>query len=252
MYNLFNFNVDLNTHVSNQAARQQKLPVLRCPSQADNGEFVIAGTQCPGGCGTSNYQPSLGNNANYNPTSAGPQKGPFSRGYGAKFRDFTDGMSNSALFGEIRLGPAGSSTGSIDPTSPHFYAAAKQLPFGTWDAGVPGDTTRWPGTLRGDVEWNPACDTPGTNDVLYRGKQYYRGIPVPSYYSHTLTPNSRKRDCVRATGVDRIHAAMRSYHTGGAHVVLGDGSVRFVSDSIDEMNWRRVGAIGDGEVVAEF
>jgi prepilin-type N-terminal cleavage/methylation domain-containing protein len=257
MYTLFDFNVEVNTHVNNQAARQQKLPVLECPSQAAIQEFVIAGTQCPGGCGRSNYQPSLGNNANYNPISAGNQKGPFARGYGAKFRDFTDGMSNTGLFGEIRLGPATgtaptASTGSIAPTDPNYYAAATQLVFGTWDGGVAGDTTRWPGTLPGDVEWNPACNTPGTNDVLYRGKQYYRGIPVPSYYTHTLTPNSKNRDCVRATGVDRIHAAVRSYHTGGAHVVLGDGAVRFVSDSIDLMLWRSVGGIGEGMVTGEF
>jgi prepilin-type N-terminal cleavage/methylation domain-containing protein len=257
MYNLFDFNVDLNGHVNNQAARQQILPVLQCPSQANVNAFVITGTQCPGGCGTSNYQPSLGNNANYNPVSAASQKGPFARGYGAKFRDFTDGMSNTALFGEIRLGPATGtaplgSTGTIAPTDPNYYAAATQLVFGTWDGGVAGDTTRWPGTLPGDVEWNPACNTPGANDVLYRGKQYYRGIPVPSYYSHTLTPNSKNRDCVRATGVDRIHAAIRSYHTGGGHVVLGDGAVRFVSDSIDLMLWRSVGGIGEGMVTGEF
>jgi hypothetical protein len=241
----------------NQAARQQKIPLLQCPSQAGVPAFVIAGTQCPVGCGTSNYQPSLGNNANYNPVSAGTQKGPFARRYGAAFRDFTDGMSNTALFGEIRLGPASGtaptgSTGTISISDPNFMAAATQLVFGTWDAGTPGDTTRWPGTLPGDVESVAACDTPGTNDFLYRGKQFYRGIPVPSYYSHTLTPNSRRRDCVRATGLDRIHAAVRSYHTGGAHIVLGDGSVRFASDNVDEMTWRRVGAIGDGQVVSEF
>jgi hypothetical protein len=168
-----------------------------------------------------------------------------------------DGMSNSALFAEIRSGPATgtsptNSTGSISVSDPNFYATATQLAFATWDSGTPGDTTRWPGTLPGDVERVSACDTPGTNDILYRGKQYYRGIPVPSYYSHTLTPNSRQRDCVRAVGVDRIHAAARSYHAGGAHCVLADGAVRFVSENIDALTWRRVGGIQDGQVVGEF
>jgi prepilin-type N-terminal cleavage/methylation domain-containing protein len=257
VYNLFDFNYDLNLHPNNLAARQQKLPVLRCPSHPTMVEFILGATQCPTGCGTSNYQASLGNNANYNPISAGQQKGPFARGYGARFRDFTDGMSNTALFAEIRLGPASGtaptgSTGSIAITDPYFYNAAKQLAFGTWDAGTPGDTTRWPGTLPGDVERPAACDTPGTNDILYRGKQYYRGIPVPSYYTHTLTPNSKLRDCARAVGVDRIHAAARSYHAGGAHCLLGDGSVRFVGDSIDALTWRRVGGIGEGGIVGEF
>jgi prepilin-type N-terminal cleavage/methylation domain-containing protein len=261
---LFDFNFNINNNVAgycaaplNQAARQQKLPVLQCPSQAGVGDFIIAGTQCPNGCGTANYQPSLGNNANWNAINAGTQKGPFARNYGARFRDVTDGMSNTALYGEIRLGPATGtaplgSTGTIAPTDPQYYAAATQLAFATWDGGTPGDTTRWPGTLPGDVERVIACDTPGTNDILYRGKQYYRGIPVPTFYTHTLTPNSRSRDCARAVGVDRIHAAVRSYHTGGGHVVLGDGAVRFVSDNIDALTWRRVGAIADGQVVGDF
>ncbi|MBC8117700.1 MAG: DUF1559 domain-containing protein [Candidatus Saccharimonas sp.] len=256
-YTLFDFNNDFNTHVNNLAARQQKIALLQCPSQAQMQAFVIAGTQCPNGCGTSNYQASLGNNANYNPISAGEQKGPFARGYGARFADFTDGMSNSALFGEIRTGTASGtaptgSTGVISPSDPNYYSSATNLAFATWDAGTPGDITRWPGTLAGDVERVAACDTPTTADILYRGKQYYRGIPVPSYYTHTLTPNSRSRDCVRAVGVDRIHAAVRSFHTGGAHVLLGDGTVRFVGDNIDLLTWRRVGAIADGKTVGEF
>jgi prepilin-type N-terminal cleavage/methylation domain-containing protein len=254
-YALFDFNVDGNTHANNMNARQQKLEVLKCPSDALGGTaFVIAGTQCPSGCGASNYQPSLGNNANYSPTAAGIYKGPMLRGYGARFRDFTDGMSNSAMFGEIKLGPATTaSTGAVAATDPFFYATARQVPFGQWDAGPAADQTTWPGSQRGDMVPVPECDAVGnTNDVIYRGKQYYRGIPVPSFYSHTLTPNSRRRDCIRGTGVDRIHGAARSYHTGGAHVVLGDGAVRFASDNIDGTVWRSVGSIGQGEVVGEW
>jgi hypothetical protein len=248
-YNLFNFNVDLNLHASNLAARQQALAVLQCPSHPESPAFVVS--QCPNGCGTSNYQPSLGNNANYNPISAGIQRGPFARGYGARFRDFTDGMNTTALFGEIRLGPSTGAAplapnGFLPATDPMFYNTARQVPNAIWDEGAPGDTTRWPGTLRGDVEAVAACDEAATNDFLYRGKQYYRGVPVPSYYSHTLTPNSRRRDCIRDGGLDRIHAAVRSYHTGGGHVVLGDGSVRFASDNVDAMVWRAVGGLQDG------
>jgi prepilin-type N-terminal cleavage/methylation domain-containing protein len=255
-FNLFNFSVDINgtgAGNANLAPRQQKLTVLQCPSQPGVPALIVS--QCPQGCGTSNYQPSLGNNANYNSTSAGIQKGPFGRIWGARFRDFTDGMSNCALYGEIRLGPStgtGNLQGLLAVTDPSFYSAMTQVAFGVWDAGTPGDTGRWPGTLAGDVERVSACDTPSTGDWLYHGKQYYRGVPIPTYYSHTLTPNSRFRDCVRGTGLDRMHAAARSFHTGGAHVVLGDGTVRFVSDNVDDLTWRRVGAIADGNVQGEF
>jgi prepilin-type N-terminal cleavage/methylation domain-containing protein len=257
-YSKFDFNYPINNHANNLEARQFQLPLLRCPSQPSVPSFVLGGTppQCPSGCGMTNYVQSLGNNANWNPVSAGIYKGPFGRGYGAKFRDFTDGMSNSAMFGEILIGPAAGSptTGaSLNPSDPFYYTLLRQGPNATWDGGVPGDTTRWPGSLRGDIEYvASACNVAGTNDGLYRGKQYYRGNPFATYYSHTLTPNDKRRDCVRDVGLDRIHAAVRSFHTGGAHIVMGDGAVRFGSDSIDQMVWRAVGSIGQGDMVGEF
>ena len=44
------------------------------------------------------------------------------------------------------------------------------------------------------------------------------------------------------------HVSARSYHTGGVEVVHGDGSVRFVSNSIDLLIWRMMGSIAGEEV----
>ena len=44
----------------------------------------------------------------------------------------------------------------------------------------------------------------------------------------------------------------RSRHTGGAQFLLGDGSVRFISENIDHETYNRVGGKSDGEVVGEF
>ncbi|MCA9049369.1 MAG: DUF1559 domain-containing protein [Planctomycetaceae bacterium] len=240
-YSLFDFNVDLNTHINNQAARQQKLTVLNCPSHPGTAPFVLGTApsgQCPSGCGTTTYVQSLGNNGNY-----ATSNGPFGRRFGAKFRDMIDGMSNTALFGEIKLGPSGGSptTGIVPVGDLNYYNVMTRVAFGTWDASPTGDTIAV-----------PDCDNAALSTYLYRGKQYYRGVVVATYYTHTLTPNSKHRDCVRDTGIDRIHAAVRSYHTGGAHVVLGDGAVRFASDSTDEGIWRAVGSKQDGEVVGEW
>lgn len=43
-----------------------------------------------------------------------------------------------------------------------------------------------------------------------------------------------------------------SSHKGGAQFVLGDGSVRFISENIDEVTFQRLGMIADGNVVGEF
>ena len=236
-YNLFDFNVNINTHANNLQARQQKLPVLSCPSHPTSPGFVISG-QCPSGCGMTNYVQSLGNNANY-----ASNNGPFGRRYGARFRDFVDGMSNTAMFGEILLGPSdGTATSGVVPAaSPDYYATATRVPYATWDGSPTGDTIAV-----------PECDNAATSAMRYRGKQYYRGNVVTTYYSHTLTPNSKRRDCIRDIGFDRGHMAARSFHEGGAHVLLGDGAVRFASENVDENVWRAVGSRAGNEVVGEF
>ncbi len=45
---------------------------------------------------------------------------------------------------------------------------------------------------------------------------------------------------------------MYSQHTGGGHVCLGDGSVRFISEYIDLLLWAELSSIGEGEIVGEF
>lgn len=42
----------------------------------------------------------------------------------------------------------------------------------------------------------------------------------------------------------------RSYHAGGVHALMGDGSVHFIGDSIDGGIWRGLGTIGGGEVTS--
>ena len=43
-----------------------------------------------------------------------------------------------------------------------------------------------------------------------------------------------------------------SYHTGGAHFLLGDGSVRFISENLSFGVWVSLLTRGNGEVVGEF
>ena len=238
-YTLFDFNVSLNTHANNLIPRQFKFPMLQCPSHPVMTGFVLS--QCPNGCGTTNYVQSLGNNANY-----GVVNGPFSRRSNTKFRDFMDGMSNTAMFSEIRIGPSTGSptTGVVAAGDTYDYNVATQLLYTTFDAGSALGS--------GDTYWSSACDNRALTAFLYRGKQYYRGGVYTTFYSHTLTPNAKQRDCIRSVGLDRGHLASRSYHAGGIQTVLGDGAVRFVSDSVDSNIWRAVGSMRGGEVVGEF
>jgi prepilin-type N-terminal cleavage/methylation domain-containing protein len=43
-----------------------------------------------------------------------------------------------------------------------------------------------------------------------------------------------------------------SHHTGGAHFLIGDGSVSFLSENIDQMTFTHLGNRADGELIGEY
>ena len=69
---------------------------------------------------------------------------------------------------------------------------------------------------------------------------------VPINYDSCQTADSEADNCNKncnwntATGV-------KSSHPGGAHVVFGDGSVHFLSETIDMWTYQYLGAKADGE-----
>jgi prepilin-type processing-associated H-X9-DG protein len=44
----------------------------------------------------------------------------------------------------------------------------------------------------------------------------------------------------------------KSMHTGGVQFLLGDGSVRFLANSINLTTYRGLGTIAGGEVIGEY
>lgn len=78
----------------------------------------------------------------------------------------------------------------------------------------------------------------------------------------TFTPiNNPWFDFTREQGEARQGAGRRhgqimhgfsSWHTGGAHFLLADGSTRFISENVDLETYRRLGPRADGGVLGEF
>lgn len=100
----------------------------------------------------------------------------------------------------------------------------------------------------------------------FRGVMHY---PEGSLYQHDQTPNSSVPDqfrtafCISVTRAPctgtytawnnrAIIIAARSLHVGGVQVLMGDGSVRFVSNNIHRPTWLAIGTPGGSETLGEF
>ncbi len=60
-------------------------------------------------------------------------------------------------------------------------------------------------------------------------------------------------DSASATPITAEHVGgFSSHHSGGAHFMLGDGSIRFVNQSIEQATLRRLANRSDGEPVSDF
>jgi prepilin-type processing-associated H-X9-DG protein len=46
-----------------------------------------------------------------------------------------------------------------------------------------------------------------------------------------------------------MHISASSYHTGGVNIGMADGSVRFVSDSVDFATWQAMGTRAAGDIL---
>jgi hypothetical protein len=230
----FDFNQDLNSSAANAQARTQDVPVYLCPSDQIPARFYTgANNQATG---RNNYMPNLGNRANFAEVDSGVRlrsTGIFFRRSTVRMAEITDGTSNTAMFSECKRGP----NANVTAGSSQDLLVSTRVASGTWDGSPNVDTTR------------PSdCENRSLATGNYRGLQYYRGgVMWTGFYTHTLTPNFKGRDCVRDVGFDSGHFAARSYHPSSVTVAMCDGSIRNVNDSIDLATWSAAGSRGDGE-----
>lgn len=75
--------------------------------------------------------------------------------------------------------------------------------------------------------------------------------------AHTVryAPNSRSMNlegAYCATEERRANSPLNSAHTGGIHVLLVDGAVRFISDNINMSTLTYLAVRDDGQTVGEF
>jgi prepilin-type N-terminal cleavage/methylation domain-containing protein len=229
LYNLIDFNTapsfgtPSSPMTANDIAVRTVIPLYQCPS--DFGS--VQGSQF----GPTNYVATTGSGtgaANSINTGDGVM---FSRS-SVRFRDVTDGMSNTVCFGEHTLGPGG------NPSSPA--------------GGPPANAEAEVLELPGATPTTPAsCVAGGGNWSGLRGAKWMNGHYGDTLYNHFYEPNSKQFDCGNASHNFGLTAA-RSRHEGGVTVTLCDGSVRIVGENIDLAIWRGLATRAGGEVLGEF
>jgi prepilin-type N-terminal cleavage/methylation domain-containing protein len=99
------------------------------------------------------------------------------------------------------------------------------------------------------------------NDFDIRGDMMNDDRPCTQFMTIN-PPNTSVSDvtpwCVPAgnppctnSGSGNAHKAARSKHTGGVNAAMGDGSIRFVRNSIQPATWRAMGTMNGGEVIQD-
>ncbi len=141
------------------------------------------------------------------------------------FRDLRDGSSNVAAFSESTLGAGSAGTGStpLDPRRDLLL--------------VPGGNDPTPA----------ACSAASGAWSGKRGGKWIDGHYGNTLYNHFYPPNPRQWDCGNVSGNKALSTA-RSYHPDGVQLLLCDGSVHFMSDTVDLGVWRALATRDGGEV----
>ena len=211
---------DGNTGTANTAVRAQIIPGYLCPSDPARGGVpwkdpsgvIVNGPTLTDAYGRLSYVGNAGNGTTESATS----NGVFGTNSRFGIRDMLDGTSNTLAVSEGVIGHP-------------FLGATGEDPSGT----------------------PPRCPTTGavvTGQNDQRGHSWFWAYRAGvAMFSTAITPNWQKNYDCNATSAG-IHRAVRSYHTGGVHALMGDGSVRFISENVDATTWDRLGSRNDGQL----
>ncbi|MGB7329015.1 MAG: DUF1559 domain-containing protein [Rubripirellula sp.] len=221
-----------------------ELPTLRCPSDP--------GTGLPAQ-GRTNYGACLGDSTHHMHVGAAPDngiipnsswaqakraacRGVFIASEATRFRDIIDGLSNTIAAGEIvtDLGDRDSRTWPADaPSSIMASSGNPQGPNNALECRPMLDPLR----PRFWVAGAPFVSSPavtGPDSEMARGYKWAYGRPLFSAMNTILPPNSEI--CMQGNRHNEGVLPPSSRHQGGAHILMSDGAVKFITDSIEAGN----------------
>ena len=214
-----------------------EIPTYRCPSDPGVG-LPAHGRTNYGVCyGDALHRTNNGLGAN-NGSAAGSGRarhvrascrGAFVARMETKFRDILDGLSNTIFMGELST-----DLGDYDVTTaplPLGTVASIDMRVTAPYVGACGDPYVDPERPR---FWDPSVQADINNrsgPEDRRGYKWARGRPLYSGVYTILPPNSPV--CINNSPQNFGTMPPSSRHQGGAHILMGDGAVVFMTDSVE-------------------
>jgi prepilin-type N-terminal cleavage/methylation domain-containing protein len=250
VYDQINFSYHWNvntTAIPNQTMASTPIPAFLCPSDPGSGAkytAVMAATS---------YGLSAGPAASWSTGGNNPGFATLNRG--VRVGDIVDGASNTIAASEMQIGlntgmwPTG--TGSQTRVNWHVVsglAAPPKTTFFANQADANAINTYYQTCL---ADYDSGTGFNGSYDE--QGRMWGAGRTSWGPWHSTLIGPNAGPGCDDGTSVTEVRVKdPSSYHTGGVHVLLGDGSVRFVSENIDQLLWMGLGTTRGKEPLGEF
>ncbi|MBM3983339.1 MAG: DUF1559 domain-containing protein [Planctomycetes bacterium] len=215
LWRTINFTV-APTNAANTAALGTAVPGFLCPSDPQ---------QAPAGQGGNNYVWTYSSDILFR-SNAGT--GPFVfNGTAFRLTDIGDGTSSTAAFCERRKGDFNS--GIVSLQTDLFNAASAGSPTSADQA-------------------NSLCNsfTPTDPATQFRSDYgtYWINALHPTMYQHVGPPNAK--GC--AFPPSNACMSANSAHSNGVNVLMCDGGVRFISNSVSMGTWRALGTRNGGDL----
>ena len=212
-----------------------QIPMIRCPSDPGISPPGMARTNYAANIGDSTdwvnwgfwrWQNNTWNQGHIAQANAS-NRGFFYNRKTTKFRDVLDGLSNTIAAAEIATG-LGDRDIRTDPYYGIGWNAIHNNPSSCADNGTLIDPNR-------PKFWDPSVGNtnPGLrNNNWKRGFRWADSVPVYTSITTILPPN--REVCMGGGGdFDTGVEPPSSRHQGGAHVLMGDGAVIFITDSVE-------------------